>query len=727
MIELQHFIKLLLRNRITLIAVPLVTLVLCFFLVRELPDEFKSHGSIATGLVDKTERILSVGESDQESEINRKFDNLIQMMTLKVVIDQVSYKLLLHDLKATEATSFRKPGKILSNLGKADREKLIAVLSKKLATREELAAGTKDNDLLIKILKEQDFDYTSVVESVSIYRLKSSDYISIDSEADSPELAQFLISTVSNEFIAYYGYRVTNSNKLAIEFLAGFLDQKRGALSEKMDGLRNYKVHNRVLNLYEQAKSLYGQIADYETKKEMAQKDIIAYNAAITNIDKKFNPADRKYLETALSDINQQIVSTKVQLRALNDAYVKSNFDQAFKLRVDSLQNKLAHQISESSDRYIYSPMAAKGDLITEKLKLEIELELAANSVSSIDGELVRLNRKFDALVPNEAHIQEFETGIDIASKEYIEALQKYNSLALEANFPLKLRQAEQPMPGTIQPSKKLVLLILSGVISFVFCLLVFFILFYFDRSVRDPQQLANQTDLPVIGYLSQVSGAMDLEKIQSDTNEGKSMGLFRNLVRSIRYELDADFPGPKIIVVTSLQEGEGKTLLTMSLAWAFSRISKKVMIIDGNFDYPQISKLNRGSVLLEKALSGNQVDVSVKSSKIGVLGNAGGDTSLNEIASEANIASFLKNLKAEYDVVLVEADALSSMNKAKEWISYADLVVSVFANGASVKQEDKSKIDYLNSLGSRFSGWVLTGAKNITERTGKTFKTVSE
>ena len=727
MIELQQFIKLLLRNRITLIAVPLVTLVLCFFLVRELPDEFKSHGSIATGLVDKTERILSVGESDQESEINRKFDNLIQMMTLKVVIDQVSYKLLLHDLKATEATSFRKPGKILSNLGKADKEKLIAVLNKKLATREELAAGTKDNDLLIKILKEQDFDYTSVVESVSIYRLKSSDYISIDSEADSPELAQFLISCVSNEFIAYYGYRVTNSNKLAIEFLAGFLDQKRGALSEKMDGLRNYKVHNRVLNLYEQAKSLYGQIADYETKKEMAQKDIIAYNAAITNIDKKFNPADRKYLETALSDINQKIVSTKVQLRALNDAYVKSNFDQAFKLRVDSLQNKLAHQISESSDRYIYSPMAAKGDLITEKLKLEIELELAANSVSSIDGELIRLNRKFDALVPNEAHIQEFETGIDIASKEYIEALQKYNSLALEANFPVKLRQAEQPMPGTIQPSKKLVLLILSGVISFVFCLLVFFILFYFDKSVRDPQQLANQTDLPVIGYLSQVSGAMDLEKIQSDTHEGKSMGLFRNLVRSIRYELDADFPGPKIIVVTSLQEGEGKTLLTMSLAWAFSRISKKVMIIDGNFDYPQLSKLNRGSVLLEKALNGDQVEVSVNTSKIGVLGNAGGDTSLNEIASEAKIAAFLKNLKSEYDVILVEADALSSMNKAKEWITYADLVVSVFANGASVKQEDKSKIDYLNGLGSRFSGWVLTGAKNITERTGKTFKTVSE
>jgi succinoglycan biosynthesis transport protein ExoP len=100
MTELLQFLKLLKRNRITLIAVPVATLIVCFFLVRGLPDQYRSHGSISTGLVDKTEQILSTDEKDQDSEINRKFDNLIQMMLLKKILDQVTYQLLLHDLKA---------------------------------------------------------------------------------------------------------------------------------------------------------------------------------------------------------------------------------------------------------------------------------------------------------------------------------------------------------------------------------------------------------------------------------------------------------------------------------------------------------------------------------------------------------------------------------------------------------------------------------------------------
>ncbi|MCE7041485.1 lipopolysaccharide biosynthesis protein [Dyadobacter sp. CY312] len=713
--ELVLYLKLLYRNKIALILVPLVTLVICFFLVRELPDQFKSHGSISTGLVDKTEQVLNLAEKDQESEINRKFDNLTQMMMLKRVMDQVSYNLLLHDLQNPDK-AFRQPGAVMESLDKAGRQKYITLVSQKLKNREELLPGNKENDVIISLLEDTGYDYNSLVSKISVYRLKNSDYISIDAEADNPLLSAFLINTLSAEFIAYYSSRIIDNSNRAIEFLTDFLTKKRNALTQEMNGLRNYKIRNRVLNLNEQARSLYGQIAEYETKRESAEKDIVAYSAAIRNLDNKFNPADRRYLESALTGINQQIVVTKQQLRAVNDAYIRNNFDPKYKGQLDSLQSKLSREINDASDRYVYNPMVVKEGLVTQKLNLEIELELSSNSVASIQQELRRLNRKFDALVPNEAEIQEYETGIDIASKEYMEALQRYNNATLESSFPVFLKQAEKALPGNIQPSKKLILLILSVVISFAFCLFVFFIIYFFDKSVNHPLQLANETDIPVIGYLNYTPDRQDLSSIRRGDSTRKWDEVFRNLIRSVRYELDSENASSKTIVITSLAEGEDKTLLTMGLAWAFSKVGKRVLVIDGNFAERGITAGGASFGFIEELFHDKNLALShVGADGIAVLGNKGGDTSLSEIATAQVAGEVFDYLLTKFDIILIETDSLNSMNKAKEWIIFADLVVSSFEAGKTISGDDKSKIGYFKSLGDKFTGWVLTGAREVT------------
>ena len=727
MTELLQFFRLLYKNRLTLILVPLLTLVLCFFLVRELPDQYKSHGSIATGLVDKTEQVLPDNETEQESEINRKFDNLIQMMTLKKVLDQVSYQLILHDLKAPIDGTLRKASPSLQELSPAQRKNAIAVFSKKLKLREELFIQQKGQAALHDLLEDMHYDHVSLQEKITIYRLRSSDYINIDYEAENPELTAFVINTLGNEFISFYSSRLIDNNLKAVSFLGNFLSQKREALNGKMNELRNYKIQNRVLNLNEQARSLYGQIADFETKREAAEKDVLAYAAAVKNIDNKFNPSDRRYLESTLAGINQNIVSSKQNLKALNDAYIRSNFDPKYKASMDSIQNKLTLKINEATDSYIYSPLVIKENLVAQKLNMEIALELSTNSISSIVKELVRLNTKFDGLVPNEAKIQEYETGIDIASKEYIEALQRFNNATLESSFPAQLKFVEKAMPGSVQPSKKMVLLILSGIISLSFCIFVFFILYYLDNSIRYPQQLANATEMPVLGYLNYVNEGLNLSQLGDEVAGNKSMKRFRDLVRSVRYELDTEKADPKIIAVSSLVEGDGKTLLVLSLAWAFSKVNKTVLVIDGNFNRSQVTKLNDGNAYFEDFVSqiNNSGPVGAKG-EISFLGNKGHDISLAEVVDQKNIQEKFVLLKSKFDVILIETDSLKAMNKAKEWISFSDLVIVAFEAGRSIHAEDSSKLDYLRDLDSRMSGWIITGAKDITEQTGKIIKQVN-
>jgi len=722
MTEVIQFLRLLQRNKITLILVPLITVIVCYFLVRRLPDTYESHARIATGLVDKTDQVITRAKDEQDQQIARKFESLIQVMRLKRTLDQVSYRLILNDLKGLKDSTWREPVRSLEEMSKADKAKAIALITGKYQKREELFLWKPEEKKLNDMIVDMGYGANTLREKLIIYRTGAGDYIDIEFEAEHPELAAYVINTLAQEFISDNSLRVVGNNKKTIDFLESFMLQKLSALNQRMNILKNFKIQNRVLNLNEQAKSIYGQMADFETRRQIAQKDIIAYTAAIGNIDRRFNPTERKYFESALTDINQKIIATKINLRALNERYILSNFDNRVKFSLDSLRSRLSEEINEATDKYAYNPMVVKQDLVNQKLSMEISLELAKNSVASIQGELDRLNRKFDGLVPNEAKIQEYETSIDIASKEYIEALQRYNEASLEFSFPVYLRLIERAMPGEVQASKKMVLVILSGVISFVFCVFVFFILYYLDKSIRYPLQLANETGNPVLGYLNALDKDSNLSLSGMNTSDDKSLRLYKNLVRSIRYELDNEMSDPKVIAVTSLGYGVGKTPFVIALAWAFSKINKTVLIIDGNFSQPDISKLNPDSTPFETFVKSNNLPEAVPG-QISILGSKTGDISVLELAGEKLIGERLRALKTRFDIILIETDSLRAMNRAKEWVNFSDLVVSVFAAGRTIDSEDQSKIQYLNSLNGKFAGWVLTNTESIPEQAGRVAK----
>jgi len=88
MIDIVDFLKLLIKRKYILIGIPLVTVIITYFLVRNLPDTFSSKARIATGIVDDSQQ--SLGKNNKpESEISQEFNSLIQMMQLKKIIDQV--------------------------------------------------------------------------------------------------------------------------------------------------------------------------------------------------------------------------------------------------------------------------------------------------------------------------------------------------------------------------------------------------------------------------------------------------------------------------------------------------------------------------------------------------------------------------------------------------------------------------------------------------------------
>jgi len=706
--ELAKFIKLLEKRKWILIGLPIFVLILTYFFVRNLPNTYASHARMATGLVDQSQQILS-SDAFQESKVNLDFSNLIEMTKLKKVYDQVSFKLILHDLE--DSIPFREPNKLMRELVPEAKRNAIKVIRKHYTLRQPLSTFNADEAGMIKLISSLGYDYDGLDKSLRSYRPNSSDFIDIYFESENANLSAFVVNSLAQEFINYYADFIKNNQLKSVNFLDTVMRQKEAEMYRLKGLLKNYKIENRVLNLAEQAKSLYGQLADFETRKQIAEKDVIAFSGALQGINDKFSPVERKYVESTMVSINQQIASTKQYILNLSDEYIKSNYDDKIKDKLDSARKVVSQQIQISTDKYITNPLAAKENLVNQKARIELDLDIAKFSQNSLKDELVRLNKKFDLLVPHEAVIQNYESAIDVASKEYLDAQSRYNKTSMESSLSISLRQIENGVPGAPSPSKKLILVIVAGMVTEVLILLVLFVLFYLDESVIATKELANHTNLPVLGQIPLLSGSIiEMKKLWNNQfDENLKLRNFKEMLRSTRFEIENEMAGSKVLMLNSLGSNEGKTLISMSLAFAFMMVRKKVLIIDGNFENNSISKMVEPQMILEAFLNEKQqLPDFTPVNEIMVMGNNGGDTSLLEVSLAQNIRSKMDILKEAFDIIIIDAPGLSRYNKSKEWVQFSEKIVTVFESGHTISFKNKEDVLYLKSLDHKFIGWIL-------------------
>lgn len=713
--EIKKFIDLLLRYKIVLITVPLITVMVTFYIVRNLPDVYPAQAQIATGVVDETQQMAFSEASElQASRIDQKFINMVQVMNSKSMLDLVAYRLIIHDLSTKP---YREPSELLKTLNLEAKKHALSVFKEKLSKKEGLNLRDKDEEGLYRIMGSMGYSEIGLTKDLLIYRAGTTDFIFIDFQSENAELSAFVVNTLSNEFTDYYTVLLKENQRSSVNFLKNLLKIKSDTLQSRINGLREYKIENKILNLNEQSSQIYTQTADYEQRTQQAEKDIVAIKGTIANIDKKFDPADRRYSESTYTDINQKIIGSKAQMSALQDKYIQNDFDERYKSSIDSLQRIISAQINTMSDKYTDNPLSSKTALIQKKLDLQIELDRTVYGLNSLKNQLAIMGKKFEQLVPHEAVIQSYERDIQTGSEEYQLLLAQYNKVTMEAEFPVKLKQTQVAMPGLALPSKKMLLVIISGILSGVFCVIILFAMFFLDNRIRRPADLVLLTKSPVLGYLNLVGkSTLDLKGIWKNLHGTPEMREFKKQLRSTRFEVNRELARTsdrgQVLSITSISEGEGKTLISACIAYTYVMVNKKVLLIDGNFDNPSITKNSSTKLFLEDFLHTGDLGGINFNSGIMVMGNRGGDKSLLEVSDEETIIERLEQLRSQFDVILVETPPLEALNKAKEWIMFTDKTLSVFEADQTLDEIKNQHINYLTTLNGQFIGWILNKVK---------------
>src|SRR5690606_6037566 len=148
---------------------------------------YVAHARIATGIVDQGERLITGGSRSDPQSINQEFENLIQLMGLKMIVNQVSYKLMLHDL--TTDSAFRERSSMLKKYSDSQIDSIIRLLQRKYEKQEELSAWNKQERELLELVESMKYDENSISKKLSIYRVGNSDFIDVEFSAEDPELS----------------------------------------------------------------------------------------------------------------------------------------------------------------------------------------------------------------------------------------------------------------------------------------------------------------------------------------------------------------------------------------------------------------------------------------------------------------------------------------------------------------------------------------------------------
>lgn len=221
---------------------------------------------------------------------------------------------------------------------------------------------------------------------------------------------------------------------------------------------------------------------------------------------------------------------------------------------------------------------------VIDSLKLDMTTQELARTISV---EQVSTSSMIKITVSNndpEAAKKIAETIGNEFSKE-IESLYKISNLGL-------VDKALVPVVASNESNTKELIIINGGALAL--SLMAIFMLFYFDNTVKDSEQIEEKIELPVLGNVPLVSRKSSNDKgkdliVHNDPKSPISEG-----IRTIRTNLQfSNVDGNvKKIMITSSMPGEGKSFTSANLATAFAQDGNKVLMIDCDMRKGRLHKI---------------------------------------------------------------------------------------------------------------------------------------
>lgn len=174
---------------------------------------------------------------------------------------------------------------------------------------------------------------------------------------------------------------------------------------------------------------------------------------------------------------------------------------------------------------------------------------------------------------------------------------------------------------------------------------------------------------------------------------------------------------GAKVILVTSVQEHEGKSTVSANLALSLAQQSHQVLLIDGDMRRPTLNSLflekedhleaTLGDLLLGKTNLTTALRFDEKRG-IYLLLNERNYANSTDIVSSENMTRLLEVVRKAFDYIIIDSPPMSLMADAEVLADRSDMSILVVNYDRVLAQDLNDAIDSLRDCRSHFAGCIL-------------------
>ncbi|MCH7401705.1 GumC family protein [Belliella kenyensis] len=482
---------------------------------------------------------------------------------------------------------------------------------------------------------------------------------------------------------AYLNRELKEKNRVA-ENTVKFIDQQLTGITDSLSffegRLENYRAENRIFNLSEEGTVIFNRLQELEKQKAEAEITLRYYESLQTylrqnQLEALVAPSIIGVTDPLLNALVMNLGELQAQKTSLSANYTEQT------PIVREVNSKLASTKLQLQEN-VTSALANARSMVKEKQDQIRKIEANINSLPATERKLMGLERQFT-----------------INENIYVYLLQKRaeSEIAKASNMPknniLDQARADQ---NPVAP-RKLIILLVGFLIGLLIPAILFSLIDYFNTKIETPLDLEGKIPVPLIGFIGHHTGDDALPVL---TNPRSTL---TESFRAIRSDITYLSGGKErlTILMTSTISGEGKTFSAINLAAAFSLVGKKVIILGLDLRKPRIAQDfgMSNDIGMSSILSSNMHwKEAIKHSgydNLDIILSGPIPPNPAELLEREKFTEVMKEIKAEYDIVLMDCPPVGLVSETKNLFDFADISFYVFRQDYSEKQN----IQVLNSL----------------------------
>lgn len=547
-----------------------------------------------------------------------------------------------------------------------------------IGTEMELIKNPKNIEKLIEQLNlmelfkgEKGILIEDIVKTISnwlkVENIKNTSIIKISVEYENREIAAKIVNSLIDIYLEMRSRLTVNEYSARVDFIERQLPRIEQELKDVEDKLRKFKEENQVYSLSDQAAKLVEGIAQYDAKVYETKVSIEQIKTAIKAAEDMLKKVDQKIVSSEtistnpiVQQLRSNLVNLQVELSALLQTYSETDRRVVtLRKQIEEAQDLLQKEISKVISAEIQTINPTYSELYTTWILKQTELQVQQATLTAVEKIRDEYLKKVTIIPSIEQKLFELERDRQAKQTTYLALLSQYEQAKIGAAGTVSnvrvINNAIVPSRPS-KPNKKL-LLAIGGALGIFLGVVMAFVRDLTDRKFRALDELQRLFPrIPILGKISNIRVARNEDLLVTFECEGKEVcDEFKYLAAKM---LDEPV---KVLGLTSSDEKEGKTFVASNLAYVFSKMAQKTLLIDMNVRSPMVSKVfsieaDRDIVdLTEGAVPENCI---VRFSEtLHILTLNGKDS---WFLSDPKLFEFIKESAQSYDRIIVDMPPLS-------------------------------------------------------------------